>query len=590
MSEDVRQYSLYVNNTLREAEWKYRHMNVSLESTTSISISEEGLVDWIKDKVAKIKQKFVILANKIVARFSKNRAKLEANIAKYKANPKAKVELAISPKTLANIVRVSSLVLIAIATIVALKKRGDQVHRIKDISKKADEAIAATNKMISQSKAANAPYSTTAREAQKSLESIKKTSEEMAKRIHADATASSVGPTASDFSALREHLKKDAAANKALAEISNKVATMQGVAAENPKNDLDSFEYQKADTIRRLDKAIEHITGFEKNPNVKLGHQSERDDKELVAKAEAVRAKASKIWAKCLNELKHQQTLVSSAKDMGDIAKAKDTIKYHLEKAERDEGFCRVELDEVIDQHAVDKKLSFKNSKDGKAGEVLISKFVNVVDRNWKPQIENFLKRSPLSSVRFNDPDKVKVVKEYREAIKASSVNYLHNLDNFKSGIRGLQSLDAIKHHTKHCEEMFNDYVAHLERHVSRYQKAIEDLDDKIDDRKRTFLYLLDDKIKYCLEQSVRVSLQIADRYAKSSEVKKLKRLGEQELRGSLDALGDSLKDIKRRVKEANSLSELEVLGDTVDKLEKKRHTEASELRYKFYETIKNKG
>lgn len=107
LHNEVRQYC----NTLDSFCYDVATINTGSPSmegyahTTHLSASQEGVIDWIRNKIEAIKRRTKLLVNSVLAKFSKNRAELEANIQFCRANPTAKVELAVNSSTFGSILK-----------------------------------------------------------------------------------------------------------------------------------------------------------------------------------------------------------------------------------------------------------------------------------------------------------------------------------------------------------------------------------------------------------------------------------------------------------------------------------------------------
>lgn len=172
-------FNIWIKNSVNELSNLYKNTSaLSMESFAVASmpaISEEGLISWFGDKLKRLGQKFTVLVNKLLARFSSRRAELERNIEIYRQNPDAKVELPVSPRTLAAMtaaLTVGAAGIAAITVCVVKKDSGESlkkiIEKIQNVFKKnrakaqaegntthevsSSEAAAITQKAILESK------------------------------------------------------------------------------------------------------------------------------------------------------------------------------------------------------------------------------------------------------------------------------------------------------------------------------------------------------------------------------------------------------------------------------------------------------
>lgn len=146
LSASIDNCNRYIRNL--EKELDYRSGNPAnsisaecLSTTSLVSISEESLIEWVKEHLNKLGRRFVIIVNKIIAKFSKDKEQLEKNIELYKKDPKANVHLAVSPKTLKIIVATIVGITAAIGTIFMCVARKDGKRRIVEIYDKCKEQL-----------------------------------------------------------------------------------------------------------------------------------------------------------------------------------------------------------------------------------------------------------------------------------------------------------------------------------------------------------------------------------------------------------------------------------------------------------------
>lgn len=146
LSTSIDNCNRYIRNLEKELDYR---SNVSANSvsaecyntTSLVSISEESLIDWVKEHLNKLGRRFVIIVNKIIAKFSKDKEKLEQNIKLYKENPKADVHLAVSPKTLKLTVATIVGITAAIGTIFMCVADKDGKRKIVEIYDKCKEQL-----------------------------------------------------------------------------------------------------------------------------------------------------------------------------------------------------------------------------------------------------------------------------------------------------------------------------------------------------------------------------------------------------------------------------------------------------------------
>lgn len=249
-------YNVFIKNTLLES----KYLSTSYEALGSSSlqyISNEGLLDWAKDKLTKLGQRFVILVNKIVARFSKNRVKLEENIKAYKANPNADVKLAVSPRTLKMILMVSAVVCATIGAMVLCIPKKDGHTRIGNLYRTAMRKIQEVKAAVKKDKASK-QEPVKASDAVKAAEAAKTVSEKTEAQVKKAANdINNTKPSTSNPDEAKGSVGNAAAASKASIDLVNNVAGLQDVAAEKAK--VEDYTKQRDYVVSYCNSSIDSI-------------------------------------------------------------------------------------------------------------------------------------------------------------------------------------------------------------------------------------------------------------------------------------------------------------------------------------------
>ena len=253
----VEDFNIFVKNTLVEEYYVTRgsdSLSVECLSTTSMhSISNEGFIDWVKDKLSKLGRRFVVLVNKVVARFSKNREKLEQNIELYKKDPNATVVLAVSPKTLKVISLVTAAVTAGIVAMVLCIPRKDGSTRIAQIYKGLKDRIAKAKDLVKRDKAAKGHPTKASEAAAASEEAIKesKKAEDTVKQAGSKVNDTNPG---SDADTAKGSVNNAANATSKIADVVNDVAGLQDTAAQFPKDT--GFVTVDVDKLKKRDAGV----------------------------------------------------------------------------------------------------------------------------------------------------------------------------------------------------------------------------------------------------------------------------------------------------------------------------------------------
>lgn len=264
----VEDFNIFIKNTLVEEYYITRgsdSLSVECLSTTSMhSISNEGFVDWVKDKLNKLGRRFVVLVNKVVARFSKNREKLEQNIELYKKDPNATVVLAVSPKTLKVISLVTAAVTAGIVAMVLCIPRKDGSTRIAQIYKGLKDRIAKAKDLVKRDKAAKGHPIKALEAAAASEEAVKESKKAEDTVKQAGSKVSGTNPGNNEDTA-KGSINNAANATSKIADVVNDVAGLQDTAAQRPKDTKSDTNEPKLNTTTHV--APKQLTDASKPTN-----------------------------------------------------------------------------------------------------------------------------------------------------------------------------------------------------------------------------------------------------------------------------------------------------------------------------------
>lgn len=347
----IEDFNIFLRDTLLEGAKLNRGTDaLSMESysTTSLtSISTEGLIDWVKDKLKKIGQKFVIVVNKVIARFSKNRAELEANIAKYKQNPKAEVKLAVSPKTLRNIgLTIAAIAAGIVAIFVCINRKGGK-EQMAEVVNKVENKVKATEADIEKDKAKGG-VTVSAGEAANATAASVAASKKTETVLKAAASKVAQGASGGDPASLKEKFTNTVAATKHSAMLAKHGYSLSkretssfsvGKTMSNMEKDKFRAEAKKLNSpaakIHHLALNAEHRGQSDHYAQSYLSEGKEHSHQNSVARGYT--EKVANVWKKTGQELKHlYEQARASGTDVSKVNGLLRTAETRTETAERE--------------------------------------------------------------------------------------------------------------------------------------------------------------------------------------------------------------------------------------------------------------